>query len=49
MDVVEQQKQENFGLKISRGHSGGNLEDKNVYNEGLASEDSIRVCVSAAV
>lgn len=49
MAVEEQQKQENFGLKISRGLSGGNWEDKNVYSEGLASEDSSRDCVSAAV
>lgn len=49
LGVVEQQKQENFELKISRGHSSGNLEDKNVYNEGLASEDSIRDCVRAFV
>lgn len=49
LDVVEQQKQENFGVKIPRGLSGGNLEDKNVYSEGLASEGSSRDCVSAAV
>lgn len=36
--VVEQQEQEDFGLKVSKDHSGGNLEDKNVYSGDLLSE-----------